>query len=224
MKKAFAGLLALFGLSSASPVQQAVEMVDPNTLLFSIPTISDDAAPVTAQAGSIEKDDLVFHEDDWRQIEFFPVSRLGEIQQTLSTLAVFEKEHRAGIGWNKIYVRKLDTKAVLPGPEALGTLVATLGISARAAPVLYYGQDAVTGRVTNGFSLPLGKSVALYGFTNSTGIPVLGASVQPGSDDQALSRAFAKLNVDHRLIMVDWRAHLLLVSVAEDGDFEIWRP
>ena len=223
MKKALAGLLALFGLAGASSAQKQV-LIDPRTILFSIPTISDDEAPTEALTGVVAPDDLVFHEDDWRQIEFFPASRQGEIQKKLSELAVFEKAHRHGVGWDKIYIRRFESAPVLPGPAGLDTLEAEFGASARPAPVVYHGDNVVNGRVAHGFSLPLGRNVALYGIQDSTGIPVLGASVQPGSDDLALSRAFAKLNASHHLILVDWRAHLLLVGVGADGNFEIWRP
>jgi hypothetical protein len=223
MKKALTGLLAMLGLANAPADQQKVQMVDPNTIMASISTISDDAAPVEP-AGKIEPGDLVFHEDDWRQIEFFPASREAEIRKTLAELAMFEKAHRKGAVWDKIYLRKLDVAPVLPGPLARDTLLADLGQSARPAPVLFYGDNVIVGRVAHGFSVPVGKSVALYGFQDSTGIPVLGASVQPGSDDLALTRVFAKLNASHHLIMVDWRQHLLLLGVAPGGNFEAWRP
>ncbi|MEG3143028.1 hypothetical protein U1839_00030 [Sphingomonas sp. RT2P30] len=222
MRKILTGFLALFGFADGSSAQK-VQLVDPNTILASISTISDDAAPVV-EAGKIGPTDLVFHEDDWRQIEFFPASRRSEIEAKLTELVAFEKQHRSGAYWDKIYVRKLHAQPVLPGAGAVGTIAAALGVQPHAAPVLFYEEHAVVGRVANGFSLPLGRSVALYGFHDSTGIPVLGASVQAGSDDMALSRAFAKLNASHHLIMVDWRGHMLLTGVAPDGNFEVWQP
>ncbi|MEO9133146.1 MAG: hypothetical protein ABI240_18315 [Sphingomonas sp.] len=176
MKKALTGLLALLGLANAPVDQQNVQMIDPNTILPSISTISDDDAPVVP-AGKIEPGNLVFHEDDWRQIEFFPASREAEIRRTLVDLIMFEKAHRKGSGWDKIYLRKLAVMPVLPGPAARDTLLAELGDSARPAPVLFYGDNVVVGRVAHGFSVPIGQSVALYGFQDSTGIPILGASV-----------------------------------------------
>lgn len=223
MKKALTGLMALFGLGNAPPEQQVV-MVDPATILASISTLSDDAAPVEESTGKIAPGDLAFHEDDWRQIEFFPASREAEIRRTLAELLLFEKAHQKGDGWDKIYLRKLDVMPVLSGSDARDALLAELGETARPAPILFYGDNVVVGRVAHGFSVPIGRSVALYGFQDSTGIPVLGASVQPGSDDLALTRVFAKLSASHHLIMVDWRQHLLLLGVAPGGDFEIWHP
>ena len=223
MKKALVGLLALFGLAGASSAQKPV-MIDPSKILFSIPTISDDEAPLEALTGKVAPDDFVFHEDDWRQIEFFPASRQGDVEKKLSELAVFEKAHRRGSGWDKIYIRRFDAIPVLSGRAALDALAADLGVPVRPAPVLHDGNYAVTGRVARGFSLPLGHNVALYGFQDSTGIAVLGASVQSDSDDPALSRAFATLNVGHHLILVDWRARVILAGVAADGNFKIWRP
>jgi hypothetical protein len=82
----------------------------------------------------------------------------------------------------------------------------------------------LVGRVAHGFTIPLGGGVALYGFHDDAGIPVLGASVGSGGDDQALVRAFTKLSATHGLILVDCRAQMLLVGVESGGDIKAWRP
>lgn len=225
MKLALAGLLALAGPESAATARQQPQMMDPNKILFSVSTLSDDAAPVTPLKGEPSATDVMFHEDDWRQIEFFPASREQEIRQTLTTLAAFEREQRAPSGgWKMAYVRKLPARPVVAGAAALGTLARDLGVPVKPGPVVNQGPGNILGRVTHGFSLPVGHGVALYGFSDASGVPVLGARVEQGAEEDALTKAFVKLNAKHQLILVDWRAHLLVRGIARDGSFISWRP
>ena len=225
MKVAFAGLLALAALGSPAFAEQTPQTMDPNKILFTVSTLSNDAAPVTPLKGKAGATDAVFHEDDWRQIEFFPASREQEIRQALMALAAFEREQKVpGGGWKKVYVRKLPAQPVVIGAAALGTLAKDLGVAVKPGPVVNQGPDTILGRVAHGFSLPVGRGVALYGFSDASGVPVLGAHVEEGAEDDALTNAFVKLNAKHHLILVDWRAHLLLSGIAKDGSFISWRP
>ena len=225
MKVAFAGLLALGALGSPVVAGQKARMMDPNKILFSLSTLSDDAAPIAPLKGKAGATDVTFHEDDWRQIEFFPASREQEIRQALMALAAFEREQRApGGGWKKVYVRTLPAQPVIAGTAAPDTLAKDLGVAVQPGPVVNRGPDRILGRVAHGFSLPVGRGVALYGFSDASGVPVLGAQTEDGAEDDALAHAFAKLNAKHHLILVDWRAHLLLIGIAKDGSFISWRP
>ncbi len=223
IKRTLIGLLSLIGLGGAAEPKTA--MMDPKDILMSISTISEDAAPVVPMVGKVAASDVLFHEDDWRQIEFFPKTRLETIKATLSELKAFETAHRApGGGWTELYLRKPEPKPVLKGPRAVASLERTLGVTAGPGPVLYYGQQTIVGRVANGFSLTMEGGVDLYGFTDASGIAVLGVNFRLGGDDMAVARLFAALNASDGLIAVDWRQQLLLISVAENGDFEIWQP
>lgn len=94
----------------------------------------------------------------------------------------------------------------------------------RGGLILYSGTATPVGRVANGFSLPLGGGAALYGLRGADGIAVLGAELGEGSDNAAVTRAFAALNARHGLIAVDWRSHIILTRVAADGTIAVWRP
>jgi hypothetical protein len=225
MKVAFAGLLALAALGSPAVAGQTPQTMDPNKILFTVSTLSDGAVPVTPLKGKAGATDMTFHEDDWRQIEFFPASREQEIRQALMALAAFEREQRAPSGgWKKVYVRKLPAQPVVAGTAALATLAKALGVAAQPGPVINQGPGKILGRVAHGFSLRVGRGVALYGFSDASGVPVLGARVEEGAEDDALANAFVKLNAKHHLILVDWRAHLLLSGIAPAGNFITWRP
>lgn len=225
-------LLSLFGIGGASkkagspsvPVPSAAtpQLLPPGDILFSTSTIADDMAALT-EVGEPEPSDLVFHEDEWRQVEFFNKGRLVELTATLTELKAFSTTHRQNFGWSKVYIRRLDPGLVVEGSLAVASVAGELGADVGAGPVLFTGA-ALVGRVARGFTLPLGSGVVLYGFQDDEGIPVLGAFVASGGDDQALVRAFTKLSTSHELVLVDWRAQMLLVGVETDGNIKAFRP
>ena len=185
--------------------------------------MSDDIAPlepVDHPAGDAE---FRFHEDEWSQIEFFPKARLGEVQRLLKEYKPFEQAHRVQAGWREVYVRKVERVPVISGAQPVQRLEKLLVIEAGPAPLLYSSR-MVSGRVKDGFSLPLGGGVTLYGYVAGQGIPVLGAIVSGSPDEFKLTQAFKTLNSGHGLVLVDWRSQLVLVSVGSSGQIEHWRP
>lgn len=223
MSKIFAVLLAFTGLGAATAAGAPVQTLDASKLLYSMSTLSGENAPVSPVA-QVQSTDFLFHEDEWRQVEFFPRSRLSEIQSKLSELKAFAAANARASGWSQIYLRKVKPAPVVRRPNALSTIARSLNTTVMPSPVLFYGQNSVVGRITNGFSLPLGRGITLYGISDPAGIQVLAANVADGGDDQTLVRAFATLSASDQLIIVDWRAQLVLVAMAKDGNVEVWRP
>jgi hypothetical protein len=223
MKKLLAGLLALAGISQsmAEESKQPVIM-DPRQILLSIPTISDDIAAQDPADGAPADGALVFHEDDWTQLEFFTADRIDEVRRMLVELKTFEAAHRKGSAWTDLYIRKIERPVVL-GNEPLKRLSSLLEKPAGAAPYLS-SAGSVTGRVRDGFTFALGGNVWLYGYTQDGNVPVLGALVGSNPDDTKLVDAFQRLNREAKLIFVDWRQQLLLISVKDDGQIETWSP
>ncbi|MBX3628130.1 MAG: hypothetical protein KF892_24180 [Rhizobacter sp.] len=223
MRKLIASLLASVGVVSAAQPQPKVQTVDPKTILFTTPTLSNDIADLVAVNREPGNDDFVFHEDEWSQVEFFPKEQLSEVQRLLNEYKKFEQAHRVKHGWREVYVRKIQRVPVVSGPHPVRQLEQLLGSRAGAAPMLF-SSSTISGSVKNGFSLPLGGNVTLYGYTDGQKIPVLGAIVGRNPDDSRLTQAFLKLSSSKGLILVDWRSQLVLVSVASSGNIEVWRP
>jgi len=223
MKKLVLGLAALVGLGAPAVSEPRVQMIDPKALLFSLPTISDEGAPLEPATAAPGPTDFVFHEDEWRQVEFYPRRRLPEVQRAMSELKVWEASHRVGNGWSQMYLRKLSSGGLLSQGTSAGTLGEQLGVPLGSAPMLFYS-DTIAGRVKRGFSLALGGRVSLYGYENESGVAVLGAYLDAPADDQVLVRAFTRLSAVDDLILVDWRAQMIAVSAGRDGKIEVWRP
>ncbi len=196
--------------------------MDPNSILFSVPTISNDLAPLEPPAEP-RPSDFAFHEDDWSQVEFFPQGLLAAVQQTLTAYKPFEAANRTRHGWRKTYVRTIHRAAVIAGSGAVVRLEAILGAKAGGAPVLFT-TSAITGCVKDGFSIPLGSGVTLYGYATPAGVPVLGALLGDNPDHHKLAEAFVKLHAAERLVLVDWCQQIVLQSVGGDGVIKVWRP
>jgi hypothetical protein len=220
MNKLLATMMAALGLSQSPASAADVQMIDPSTILFSTPTIANDLPPL--EPATRAPGDLVLHEDEWTQNEFLPKAMLPELRRMLSEFKTFEAKHRTGSGWREIYVRKIKRESLIAGANALVHLQAVLGAKAKGELLLDGTEGAA--RVKNGFVLEIGRSVHLYGHANADGIRVIGADLGPNPDDEKLVEAFKKLNASDGLVLVDWRQRMLLVSVAPDGDIDVWRP
>jgi hypothetical protein len=222
MKKLIASVLALAGI--AGPVAaQKVQTLDPGSILFTTPTLSDDLAPLEPLNRNPSDADVIFHEDEWSQVEFLAMARLAEVQRMLKELKSFERTHRAQHGWRQVFVRRLERTPVIAGSRPIHQLEDRLGAKAGDGPLLFSTSGAPQ-RVKDGFSLPLGGNVTLYGYAGAQGVPLLGAHVGGNPDDFKLTQAFMKLNASHQLLLVDWRAQIVLVSVTKEGQIDIWRP
>jgi hypothetical protein len=138
MRKLVTAALGLLGLGASAPATDAqVTSIDPRKVLFSMSTIAGGEVPYDQGTLKIEPSDFVMHEDEWRQIEFFPKSRLNEIKGKLAELAGFEKVHRVADGYRQIYQRDLPMAAVIPGPDALGSLQSYIGKAPGPGAILF---------------------------------------------------------------------------------------
>ena len=223
MKKFLSSLLAFTGIANAVPPQQKPQTIDPKSIRFTTPTLSNDLAPLEPVARQPNQTDFVFHEDEWSQVEFFPKSQLPLIQQILKEYKQFELVNRDKYGWHNVYVRKIKRLPLISSDHSIQLIEHLLGVKVGPAPMLF-SSNTISGQVKGGFSLPLGGNVTLYGYVVGQDIPVLGALVGKKPDDLKLTNAFLKLNRQYSFILVDWRAQLILQSVSDSGQINIWRP
>jgi len=223
MRTLLTSLLALVGAASPAQTPKNPGNLDPSTILYTTPTLSNDIAGLEPISGQPKPGELIFHEDEWSQVEFLPKSQLGEVQRLLKEYKTFEQANRATYGWRKVYVRRLQRFPVVSGEQPIPALEKVLGAVAAPGPILS-SAGATTGRVRNGFTVPLGGNVWLYGYQSAHGVPVLGAYVGEHPDDLRLTQAFIKLNSSTGAILVDWRAQVVLLSTTAAGQVELWRP
>ncbi|SFL33031.1 hypothetical protein [Lysobacter sp. cf310] len=220
MKRWLRPLRALFG---ASEQGDEVVVMDPGTILYSLPTIAMDELEFVVPTRESFEGAPQFHEDIWRQLEFYPGSRREEIQQLLVECQRFERTHRQGPGWNQIYARRIAPAAMLNGADALQVLASVFETRPGRAPILTAARQPL-GQVKGGFSVAIAPKIWLYGLRDEDGLGVLAVLLDSGADDFTLTRAFIALHQQHGLILVDWRQQMLLAGVQPDGDIEVWSP
>jgi len=215
----------LFGKreDAAPSTSTRITKIDPRKVLFSIPTIADDLAALEPIDKPPGRSDVVLSEDDWTQLEFFPRAAQPAIQDQLTKLKAFETANRKAVGWKNIYVRKIERAAVIANASPLKHLETVLAKPSGGAAFIT-ASNKIAGRIRQGFTFDLGGNIQLYGYAADNRIPVLAASVGPNADNMKLAAAFMKLNKSDGLMLVDWRAQLLLVAVSADGNIETWKP
>ena len=231
MKEWLRGLLSRIGLAAPVLTGEKVEYVDPGRLLFTVPTISNDLAPLAPLGSTSLADDLEIDEDDWCQVEFFRDRYLPELQRILEEYHTFEASHRqtTTMGgrqltvWRRTYVRVVSREPLLFGDRLVERLAHLLNGEMGPAPVLVSTGSGV-GRVKDGFTLSVGRHVVLYGYVAEGEIPVLAAFVGDEPDGLSLSSAFSRLYAALGLVLVDWRAQFILVGANDGGTVRIWQP
>ncbi len=120
-------------------------------------------------------------------------------------------------------MRKISRLPIVTSTQPIHELESLVGATAEPGPLLVSG-GTIAGRVKDGFTLPLGGNVFLYGFRTAGAIPVLGAYVGADPDDAKLTQAFLRLHAATGAILVDWRAQMVLLAVTPAGQVEVWRP
>jgi hypothetical protein len=165
-----------------------VQSVDPNTILFSLPTVAD----VIPEPEPTDRDLSSFRlsEDDWLQLELVPSEVVAQAQPDLDAIRRVLDHERQSVGFKHLHVRK-----ALPNPFAgqellLETLQAEFGATRTVA---YVGSKGV---LPGCFAFDLASGATLYGQTNGPRVVSLGLSAR---DDEALARLGG-------LTLIDWCA------------------
>jgi hypothetical protein len=183
-----------------------VTLVDPSEILFSLPTITNDALPPVAPGSSkLNQDVIEIHEDDWRQIEWISATASELISSELEAIREIYEYHRDSVGFRKLHLRQ-----AIPAPLAdrqlrLDDLLEALGPRAtRLAGLAYRG---VAGIAESSFAIRLISSIELYGFAPLGQIQILCfANTRTNNAPQPDIENLARFAAAHDLIFVDWCA------------------
>ena len=170
-------------------VLHPIEMVDPNKILFSLPTIENTMPPMSPGDAACN-----MHEDDWRQHELVSARFDPEIAAELADIRkIHDERPGSSFGFKNIHVRSRIPEPLAGREVSLADLIAALGDPAREAVAL------AGSVVTGGFAFAIGDGY-LYG--REDGGLVREICVAGGTDPSGLA-AFARTN---QLVLVDWCA------------------
>lgn len=214
-------LLSLLSRLGPGPKPPKLESLNINEILFSTPTLEDAGPRIEPIDEAGDTMEFSIHEDQWRQVELHPASRLDEIRDLLREFRVFEAEHRTPQGWRKIFLRRVPANA--GSGLSLADLVAELGSRSSPGPILS-STEGPLGRVSEGFTVPLGGKCHLFGLVDAGSVAVLAADVGAGGSHQVLTDAFVRIHNRFGWILVDWVAGMVLTGVTENGDVGFWKP
>lgn len=170
--------------------------IDPSLIRFSIPTLSN-ALPAVSDSFLFNDFTLTLHEDDWRQIEFLPMSLLPVIQEEMTDVeAIIFPEDNPDFnslnGFDKVHVRSRIGEHHLSIP---------LEVFCERASITQKGSIAFqeyTGFVKNGFALK-GANYTWYGIAENNTIKDLAIDFFDSIDDEIM-----QILKHYDLLMVGW--------------------
>ena len=171
-----------------SLVLRKVQYIDPNSILFSLPTVAD-VIPEEVTEGDLSNA-LQMHEDDWLQLELVPRETVFEAQADLEAVRKVLADERQGAGFKRLHVR-----IELPAPfeEHPRSLASLRGVFGAEHPVAYRNGG---GALKGCFAFKLPSGVWVYGHAIGDQVNALGLTAP---DDEALSRLDG-------LTLIDWCA------------------
>ena len=217
MTKFLLGLLVAVGVTAHAELK--TEMIDPNLILYSMPTISGDSIEYVMPTEESFDGVPQFHEDEWAQLEFYPRYRLEEIQRKLAEYKLFEARNREEFGWKNIYLRSISRDKFKTNIDVLGKLE---GAKILPAPILTTA-SSVLGQVKGGFTVSIGEGALLYGVKQNENIISLAASVHSDQGNKTLISTFLSLSKTEELILVDWRGQMIIKDTG-NGKLGVWNP
>ncbi len=194
-----------------SEKKDQVKMIDPDDILFSMPTI-EDSLPRIVESSTSDIAMLEIHEDDWRQLEF--ISRdhqenidkeMEQIQQIFDNEAVeaeieVETEVETILAFNEIHVRQLIPRPINK-PFTFNKLSEYFNADLTKGNLKFQGYSGV---VENAFYIKI-DGIEYYGQTENNKIVVLCLYNADSKED--LINSIVKLTnllISENLLLVDW--------------------
>ena len=173
--------------------------LDPKTLLFSLPTISDDF-PSTIQGGSDQIGDAIrISEDDWRQIEFVERAALPDVQHEIREIEAFKNQNRVGLGWKNVYVRRQRPTGLSPSRVSFQVIDAL-----PHGPVKKLAIGTSNQIVESGFAVRLGPADFMYGREMHGTLVNLALSRFPNDKNSRFDQQLSAICEKFKLVIVDW--------------------
>lgn len=182
-----------------------VETVNVEDLLYSLSSIENKFPKYSTQQKDTFNLDLV--EDDWRQLEFVHESLLSQVEQELDSIRDIVENYsvmngKSISGFKKIHVRKL-----IPNP---------LNDGIYEKEVLDYfssirkGSLSIGGKIENGYYFNI-SNFQLYAIVENSVVKSIGLYGLTSWDKADVFREdIKKLMTEKELVLVDWRARMVI--------------
>lgn len=176
---------------------------DGQIVYWALPTIASEQPPQRVGDTSVA---AVFHEDMWRQCEFFAQNDLAHVAQMIAFLVQHENHARDGRGYRELYVRD-----DLPTPLAklaisFGSLrndFEELAVCYSLALTTEFGEPEL---VEGGFAFAIPGGGAFFGRASGDEVVTLCLELIHGETNPTpeAAKLLAALAREHCLLVVDW--------------------
>lgn len=223
MNKFLSSILSSIGLTSKVSKDNTVLNIVPQQILCTIPTISSDEIQLIPFEKELNDTCVIFHEDDWAQIEFYSKNQIDIIKNKLKDYKEFEKKHKLDMGWSNLYIRTMQRLPIFTTNNQIQSIETALNVKVGSAPILVTMSE-ILGQVKNGFSFDVNEDVILYGYADGNEILFLGALVKNNNYNE-LAKAFYKLNSNDDIVLVDWIQQVIFLDLnRNDNSIKLWQP
>ncbi len=178
--------------------------VDPQKVLFSLPTICDRSPAVVEDRVKPSASDCTVWDDFWLQIEFVSRNDEAYVDTVLHEIDVSKEQHREGEAFREIYVREDHPTPLEDYKLSLRDLRSALLHPAEGRLLIGPGGGSPM-LVDGGFALALEGIGFLYGCEAGGVIQAMG--IHPKNDKSPADVTWQRLRAymkRHNLILVDW--------------------
>ncbi|MFX1256060.1 MAG: hypothetical protein ACFFCZ_30915 [Promethearchaeota archaeon] len=207
-----------------SEEKDQIKMMDPNDILFSMPTI-EDALPGIVESSTSDIASLEINEDDWRQLEFISrdhqeniVKEMKQIQQIFDNEAVeikIEAETVPLLAFKEIHIRQLIPRPISK-PFTFNKLSEYFNANLIKGDLKF---KDYSGIVENAFYIKI-EGIEYYGQIENNNIVVLCLYNADSKED--LKNAVTKLTnllSSENLLLVDWMRRRVISNKEELENF-----
>lgn len=186
-------------------VRRAVaQMVAPQDILYTLPTICNDLGALVATVSS-DSQNFEMHEDDWRQIELISKTHSKEIETELAGVEEVIRTKCVNSAFQAIFVRKL-IKSPLRGVQLTRSeLDSYFSCRTRYDGIAYYvTSGTIPGAVKNGFAFQADSDSVAYGIETDGRVDVVGLQIPVTAKIDKLIDSLALVLSEKELLFVDW--------------------
>jgi hypothetical protein len=182
---------------------KGVSEIDPQSILFTLPTICD-VAPATIQDASHNSPEAIhIHEDDWRQIEFIAQTDLPQVEREMVAIEDFKHANWTGAGWKSVYIRKERPNGLFPNHLPYSVIDSVPHAPVQELVIGSAGQEAI---VKGGFAVRLSPTLFMYGRQSEGIIVDLGLCMSADQKESVPTQDLLVLCRRFHLIVADWCA------------------
>lgn len=177
-----------------------ITQINPNELLYSLPTINNDIAGVE-HASSLENI-AVLREDDWRQFEFLDQRNESIVNQEFIAIENIYKNYREGVGFKQLHLRQKIEAPLQDVKLTLNMLEASFDIVHVYEGVAFNNAAAT---IVGGFAMQTKDGWLLWGQVNESGqVSALNISQTKDSSIDQIADKVDTFTEKYGLYLINW--------------------